>query len=158
MPSNRFPYGLAMRHEVCQLFVLRRSVLRRILKEGFLGFVASQGGFMLANAHKQHAESLEQSVAILQQNPATAIGVIEDAWGAAYHWIAYGCIQKHNQHRDHHQRLAAYLDGLGESTIADRWRNFEDLRQKSFYGNQYGPAEIQKALDLLQEIKQWATT
>jgi hypothetical protein len=32
-----------------------------------------------------------------------SVAIIENAWGAAYHWISYGCIQKHQQHRDKHQ-------------------------------------------------------
>ena len=38
--------------------------------------------------------------------------IIENAWGAAYHWISYGCIRKYQQRRDKHQGLTTYLVGL----------------------------------------------
>ena len=111
-----------------------------------------------ADAHRNHAESLELGVTLAQQNPDASVAVIEAAWGAAYHWISYGCIQKHQQHRDKHQGLAAYLDSLEERSMAQAWRSFEGLRQSGFYGNQAGAKEVQKALELLKDVRTWATT
>lgn len=113
---------------------------------------------MRVDAHRRHAESLELGMTLAQQNPDASVAVIESAWGAAYHWISYGCIQKYQQHRDKHQGLAAYLDGLSESSTAQSWRNFEDLRQSGFYGNHAGDEEVKKALKLLNDIRTWATT
>jgi hypothetical protein len=113
---------------------------------------------MKADGHRRHAESLELGVTLAQQNPNASVALIEAAWGAAYHWIGYGCIQKHQQHRDKHQGLASYLDGLGEHTAAQLWRSFEDLRQSGFYGNHAGDEEVQKALLLLENIRTWAIT
>jgi hypothetical protein len=45
-----------------------------------------------------------------------------------------------------------------EQRLAQWWRNFEDLRQAGFYGNQTGESEVQEALDLLGRIRAWATT
>jgi|GEM_PF-2010513 hypothetical protein len=56
------------------------------------------------------------------------------------------------------QGLNAYLVSLGELRLAQWWRNFEDLRQAGFYGNQAGESEVQEALDLLERIRTWATT
>ncbi len=113
---------------------------------------------MKADAHRRHAESLERAIALVRQDPATSVAIIENAWGAAYHWIGYGCLQKHQQHRDRHQGLTAYLVGLGEPLLAQWWRNFEDVRQAGFYGNQISESEVQEALDLLGRIRTWATT
>ncbi len=67
-------------------------------------------------------------------------------------------MQKYQQHRDKHQGLTAYLVGLGEQRLAQWWRNFEDIRQAGFYGNQAGESEVQEALALLECICTWATT
>jgi hypothetical protein len=56
------------------------------------------------------------------------------------------------------QCLTAYLVGLGEQHLAQWGRNFEDLRQAGFYGNQAGESEVQETLDLLERIRTWATT
>jgi hypothetical protein len=113
---------------------------------------------MKADAHRQHAESLERAISLAQQDPSTSVAIIEDAWGAAYHWISYGCIQKHQQHRDKHQGLAAYLVSLGEQEMAQWWRDFEALRQAGFYGNQIGESEVKESLELLEHVRNWATT
>lgn len=113
---------------------------------------------MKADAHRQHAESLEQGINLMQSNLSTSVAIIESAWGGAYHWISYGCIQKHQQHRDKHQGLAAYLVKLGEQEVAEWWRNFEDLRQGGFYGSHAGANEVQKVLKLLEQVRTWATT
>jgi hypothetical protein len=97
---------------------------------------------MKADAHHPHAESLERAIALAKSAPATSVAIIENAWGAAYRWISYGCIRKYQQHRDKHQGLTAYLVGLGEQHLVQWWRNFEDVRQAGFYGNQAGECEV----------------
>ena len=62
---------------------------------------------MKADAHRRHAESLERAIALARPDPMTAVAIIENAWGAAYHWISYGCMHKYQQHRDKHQGLTA---------------------------------------------------
>ena len=63
---------------------------------------------MKADAHLRHAESLERAIALAKSDPATSVAIIENAWGAAYHWMSYGCVQKYQQHRD----LASGLNRL----------------------------------------------
>jgi hypothetical protein len=55
---------------------------------------------MKADGHRRHAESLERAIALARPDPTTSVAIIENAWGAAYHWMSYGCIQKYQQHRD----------------------------------------------------------
>ncbi len=46
---------------------------------------------MLAEAHQQAAEDIEKTILPLQATSYAARVVIEGAWGAAFHWIAFGC-------------------------------------------------------------------
>ena len=63
---------------------------------------------MKADAHRLHAESLERAIALSLPDPTISAAILENAWGAAYHWISYGCVQKYQQHRD----LASGLNRL----------------------------------------------
>src|SRR5260370_7260392 len=98
---------------------------------------------MKADAHRRHSESLERAIALAKSDPTTSVAIIENAWGAAYHWISYGCIRKYQQHRDKHQGLTAYLIGLGEQHLAQWWLNFQNLRQPEFYVNQTDDIQYQ---------------
>jgi len=64
---------------------------------------------MLAENHRKAAESIEKGVAKLQPDADPTMGrlAIEAAWGAAFHWIAFGCETRHHQHKNNHTRLAA---------------------------------------------------
>ncbi len=55
---------------------------------------------MKADAHRRPALSLERAIALASSDPTTSVALLENAWGAAYHWISYGCTQKYQQHRD----------------------------------------------------------
>jgi len=55
---------------------------------------------MLAEAHRQAAEDIEKTILPLQTASYAARVVIEGAWGAAFHWIAFGCETKHQNHQE----------------------------------------------------------
>ena len=82
--------------------------------------------------------------------------VIENYWGAAFHWIAYGCQRKHGQHKENHTQLGRYLRDQGEPAIADRWDQLERSRQGSMYGHAIAAADVQKAQSDWQAIRTWA--
>ena len=46
---------------------------------------------MLADDHRTAAEDIETSITSLSSVPRSGRIIIEGAWGAAFHWIAYGC-------------------------------------------------------------------
>ncbi|SRR5579884_793659 len=113
---------------------------------------------MVEKDHRLAAEDLEYIISTLQSNPRAGRTIIENAWGAAFHWIAYGCQQKHQQHRENHQGLVAYLRGLGEADAATLWSTIEYIRQGGWYGTKSGMSEIQEALNILGQVRTWATT
>jgi hypothetical protein len=113
---------------------------------------------MLADAHRQAAGDIEATIARVQADPRAARVVIESCWGAAFHWIAFGTQQKHGQHQESHTRLGRALRGYGESVTADRWQALDRVRQGGWYGGQTDTAAVQQVVDLLGEIRAWATT
>ena len=113
---------------------------------------------MLADAHRQAAEDIEATITTVQSDPRAARVVIESCWGAAFHWIAFGTQQKHGQHQDNHTRLGRALRGYGEADTAARWDALDRVRQGGWYGGQTTAAAVQQVLDLLKEIRTWATT
>src|SRR5579884_115389 len=114
---------------------------------------------MHAPAHRQAAEDIEADVVALQTQPHESRLAIEGCWGAAFHWIAYGCETKHGQHRESHIRLGAFLrNDVGEPAIADWWDELERLRQGGWYGGQFDETRLQRALTVLGEVRSWATS
>jgi hypothetical protein len=113
---------------------------------------------MLADDHRTAAEDIETSITSLSSVPRSGRIIIEGAWGAAFHWIAYGCATKHNRHQESHARLGSFLRSLGESQTADTWERLDSLRQGGWYGTKTDPLAVSTALSLLQEIHTWATS
>ncbi len=111
---------------------------------------------MLAEAHRQAAEDIAATIDSLQSSPQAARIVIEGAWGAAFHWIAFGCETKHQQHQESHARLGAFLRRQGETDVADEWEILDRVRQGGWYGGGTEPARVQRAMDLLERIRTWA--
>lgn len=112
---------------------------------------------MLGDAHRQAAEDLENGIQVLQGKPGQIRLIIEAAWLAGFHWIAYGCERKYQQHRENHQGLANYLVSIGEGLTADTWRDLERIRQGGAYGQQIAPLNEQQAFRSLAQLRSWAT-
>src|SRR6266699_3688402 len=104
---------------------------------------------MLAEGHRQAAEDIEKTILSLQTASYAARMIIEGAWGAAFHWIAFGCETK----RESHARLGSFLRSQGEGAVAELWENLERVRQGGWYGRSTEPERIQRALDLLENIR-----
>jgi hypothetical protein len=116
---------------------------------------------MRADGHEQHALQLEHALTLLGDpaiDPDIAISLIEHYWAAAFHWVAYGCQQKHGKHKENHTQLGRYMDELGEPDIAVRWNRLERARQGAMYAYSTALADIDQARDDWQTIRLWATT
>ena len=103
---------------------------------------------MRADTHQQRALQLEHAIAVLGDpavDPDTSITLIESYWGAAFHWVAHGCQQKHGRHKENHTRLAQYLCDLGEPTIGAYWDNMESTRQGAMYAYNTALEDVTRA-------------
>lgn len=112
---------------------------------------------MLATAHRQAAEDIEKSIQQLQGTSYAARLIIEGAWGAAFHWIAFGCQTKHQSHQESHTRLGSFLRHQGEGAVADWWEDLDRIRQGGWYGGGTDSLKVQQALDFLGRIGTWAS-
>jgi hypothetical protein len=113
---------------------------------------------MLAEAHRQAAEDIEKTILPLQAASYAARVVIEGAWGAAFHWIAFGCETKHQNHQESHARLGTFLRRQGEGAVAEWWEDIDRIRQGGWYGGSPEPERVQRALDLLERMHNWAAS
>lgn len=114
---------------------------------------------MLADAHREAALDYEDTIARmanLADWPRANRSLIGDYWGAAFHWIAYACQQKHGRHKENHSGLVSYLRNLGEHEAASHWENLENVRNGGVYGHQNALADVQEARRIWQEIRTWA--
>ncbi|MDQ6661954.1 MAG: hypothetical protein M3Z24_13455 [Chloroflexota bacterium] len=107
---------------------------------------------MLAEAYRQAAEDSEKTILPLQETSHAARVIIEGAWSAAFHWIAFGCETKHQSHA----RLGAFLRRQGEGEVAEWWENLDHVRQGGWYGGSPEPARVERAIDLVARIRLWA--
>lgn len=112
---------------------------------------------MLADAHRQAAEDIEKTILPLQSASYAARVVIEGTWGAAFHWIAFGCETKHKTHQESHARLVTFLRRQEEGAVAQWWENLDRIRQGGWYGKNTDPIIVELAVDLLARIREWAT-
>jgi hypothetical protein len=116
---------------------------------------------MRTDAHQERALQLEHTIGAVgdpNADPDHAPGLIELYWGAAFHWIALGCQQKHGKHKENHAQLGRYLRDLGESAIGDEWDRLELKRQGAMYAYTANPEQASNAHDDCQEIRAWALT
>lgn len=116
---------------------------------------------MNANDHRAAAEDIERANVDLGDpaaKPYIRRTMIENYFGSAFHWIAYGTATKHGQHKENHSRLRSYLNGLGEPRVAQDWQTLESLRNGGWYGHQNDLSRVEAARDKWQEIRQWATS
>jgi hypothetical protein len=113
---------------------------------------------MLAGAHRQAAEDIEKTILPLQAASYAARVVIEGAWGAAFHWIAFGCETKLQSHQESHARLGTFLRRQGEGAVAEWWEDIDRVRQGGWYGGSPEPERVQRALDLVERIHIWAVS
>jgi hypothetical protein len=58
---------------------------------------------------------------------------------------------------EHHTRLGRFLRSLGEKAAADWWEALDLTRQAGWYGGEPDPADADKVLSLLEQIRLWAT-
>lgn len=112
---------------------------------------------MLAKGHRKAAEDIESTIVPLQLQASAARVVIEGAWGAAFHWIAFGCETKYGKHQNNHTRLNRFLKDLGEKEAAELSEALDLARQGGWYGGEPDLSDAQGALALLARIRLWAT-
>lgn len=111
---------------------------------------------MLAEGHRQAAEDIEKTIIPLQTIPHAARVIIEGTWGAAFHWIAFGCATKHKTHQESHARLASFLRRLEEKEVAAWWESLDKVRQGGWYGKGTDHDSVNLAIDLLERVRIWA--
>jgi hypothetical protein len=116
---------------------------------------------MRAEDHERRALQLEHANSVLGDpatDPDLIPTVIENFWGAAFHWIAYGRQHQHGQHKENHTQLSRYLRDLNEPSIASHWDSLEHSRQGAMYGHAANVPDVQQAQDDWQAIRTWALT
>ncbi|HKV83685.1 MAG TPA: hypothetical protein VJN88_03965 [Ktedonobacterales bacterium] len=114
---------------------------------------------MRVDAHQKRAQQLEHALSMLADPTSDADvvpAVIEMYWGAAFHWIAFGCQNKHRKHKENHIQLGRYLRDLGESRIAATWDRLELKRQGGMYAYMTAPADAAETRADWEEIRLWA--
>lgn len=131
----------------------------RLANARMLGFLRIMP--VLEDAHRKAAEDIERTIADLGDpavKPYISRSLIENYWGAAFHWIAVGCQRKHSKHKENHSHLGKFLRDLGELSVADWWDRLDERRRGGWYGHQTTDADVRTMQGYWQDIKAWATS
>jgi hypothetical protein len=112
---------------------------------------------MRGEKHLQNARELEASIQELAKlDPDEHIRlIVEGAFGAAHHYIAYGCDSKHGVHSDKHEGVSAMLRRLGHERISETFERLDTIRHGRFYGGKRNGEIVEEILRLLEQIKGW---
>jgi hypothetical protein len=114
---------------------------------------------MLAVDHRAAAEDIEMVLPDLERSaagPRANRMLIEGYWGATFHWIAFGCQQKHRKHKENHSKLFTYLRDIGEPAIGEKWQGLEQIRSGGWYGYHAAADDVLEARKRWEEIRTWA--
>jgi hypothetical protein len=101
---------------------------------------------------------MERSIQVLATDSAEShvATIVETAYGAAQHYIAYGMQRHTGRHVDGHVGLIRALNAAGLTSIAVLFDRLDRLRVGHWYGAQGNGAATREALELLEQIKTWS--
>ena len=114
---------------------------------------------MKAEGHKNKADELWHSIETLLSNPErNVIAIVELSFGMCHHLIAYGMESKHSRHLDTHAGVCRLLREVGANKIATAFEMLGSLRQGRYYGSKGNGDTVQKTLEIIDIIKDWASS
>lgn len=113
---------------------------------------------MKPEGHLARAEEIERTVQTLMNLDASlhVATIVEGAYGAAQHYIAYGMQRHVGHHVDGHVGLIRALKGAGFASVATLFGQLERMRAGRWYGSQGNGGSAQAAVDIMEEIKRWS--
>ena len=112
---------------------------------------------MKAEGHLRKAKAFEDR-ARLGKEAWEAPSVIEDILDATVHYIAYGILARYNTDIDAHRRQKRFLTSNDETRALNAFESIERFRISSVYGKGWNGERVEKAFELLEEVKDWSST
>ena len=109
---------------------------------------------MKHEGHLKKAKAFEKR-ASRWDSDEEAPSVIEDIFDAVIHYLAYGINIKYARDIDSHNIQKRFLKERGEFDVYNTVNNMESLRIASVYGGAWNGERIRKALEHLDEAKEW---
>lgn len=108
---------------------------------------------MKAEKHLEKARRIEETIIRLDPEDSWEL-IVEGAYGAAIHYIAFITDRSINEHMDMHKGLTRFLDKHDFSELTRLFREVDFLRQSKWYGGQSNGKASKKALRILKGIKE----
>ena len=110
--------------------------------------------YMLRDGHLKKGNAFEEC-ARRWSSDREAPSAIEDVFNAAVHYVAYGIIVRHQKDIDSHSAQMRFLKGVEEFDLLDVYYRIEKIRISSVYGGGWNGDRVEKALELLEKVKEW---
>lgn len=112
---------------------------------------------MKGERHYEKAEEIMESIYQLAEDDGKhVVSIVELCYGAAQHYIAYGCEKKYGRHFDTHAGMPRLLREMGEDDIAIAFEQIDTFRHGRWYGSKGNGRIVRECLKIIKQIKEWA--
>lgn len=114
---------------------------------------------MNAEGHLHKSQEIEGSLRKLLPDPKgeNVVALVELAYGVLQHLIAFGMEKKFSLHLDTHVGLPRELRKYGVGNIAMLFEELDTFRAGRWYGSKGNGEVVKRCLEVIDEIKDWAT-
>ena len=103
--------------------------------------------------HLEKAERIEASLEKLDKQDDWEL-IVEGAYGAAQHYIAYICEQKLEKHLETHKGLIKLLRENSLVELSNLFQQIDELRIGRWYGSKVNGETSKLAFEILEKIKE----
>ena len=112
---------------------------------------------MKAEGHKSKADELWHSIEVLLEDSSENVtSIVEPSFGMCHHLVAYGMETKHDRHLDTHAGVCHLLREVDENKIATAFEMLGSLRQGRYYGGKGNGETVERTMEIVKTIKEWA--
>jgi hypothetical protein len=113
---------------------------------------------MNVDGHRKKAGEIESSLKELlpDSEGRHVVAVVELTFGILLHWIAFGMEKKFGKHMDTHVGLPRELRRVGERKVAEVFETIDTFRAGRWYGSKSNGDVVEKCIESIETIKEWA--
>ena len=112
---------------------------------------------MKGEQHYKRAKEIIGSINVLvgEDMDKHVAAIVEQAYGAVHHLIAYGMDKKYGIHSDTHTGVSRILREHGEHEIGEIFDRLGSLRHGRWYGGKGNGEIVKECLSIISKVEEW---